>query len=129
MKAAVIRSYERGPEYEDFEEPIARSEEILVAVKAAALSRLVQAQASGKHYSSDGSFPFVPGGDGVGVCRTANEFTSPFRLRRLDRWRRGRRCRLRSVCRCLMIWMMSPRQQRRIQECPPAPLWWKERSL
>jgi NADPH:quinone reductase-like Zn-dependent oxidoreductase len=67
MKAAVVRNYERVPEYGDFEEPIARTGEILVAVKAAALSRLVQSQASGQHYSSDGRFPFVPGGDGVGV--------------------------------------------------------------
>ena len=67
MKAAIVRSYERDPEYGDFEEPIAKNDEILVTVKAAALSRLVQAQASGKHYSSDGRLPFVPGGDGVGV--------------------------------------------------------------
>jgi hypothetical protein len=48
MKAAIVRSYERDPEYGDFEEPIAKNEEILVTVKAAALSRLVQSQASGK---------------------------------------------------------------------------------
>jgi hypothetical protein len=42
MKAAIVRSYERGPEYGDFEEPIAKNDEILVTVKAAALSRLVQ---------------------------------------------------------------------------------------
>jgi NADPH:quinone reductase-like Zn-dependent oxidoreductase len=67
MKAAIVRSYERSPEYGDFEEPIARTDEIPVTVKAAALSRLVQSQASGQHYSSDGRFPFVPGVDGVGV--------------------------------------------------------------
>jgi NADPH:quinone reductase-like Zn-dependent oxidoreductase len=67
MKAAIVRSYERDPEYGDFEETIAKNGEILVTVKAAALSRLVQSQASGKHYSSDGCFPFVPGVDGVGV--------------------------------------------------------------
>jgi len=67
MKAAVVRCYERAPEYEDFEEPIAKNDEISITVKAAALSRLVQSQASGQHYSSDGRFPFVPGGDGVGV--------------------------------------------------------------
>jgi NADPH:quinone reductase-like Zn-dependent oxidoreductase len=67
MKAAIVRSYERGPEYGDFEEPIAKNDEILVTVKAAALSRVVRSQASGQHYSSDGRFPFVPGGDGVGV--------------------------------------------------------------
>ena len=42
MKAAIVRTYERVPEYGDFEEPIAKNDEILVTVKAAALSRLVQ---------------------------------------------------------------------------------------
>jgi hypothetical protein len=46
---------------------MAKTDETLVTVKAAALSRLVQSQASGQHYSSDGRFPFVPGVDGVGV--------------------------------------------------------------
>jgi NADPH:quinone reductase-like Zn-dependent oxidoreductase len=67
MKAAIIRSYQRGPEYGDFEEPLAKTGEVIVNVKAAALSRLVQAQASGQHYSSEGRFPFVPGTDGVGT--------------------------------------------------------------
>jgi NADPH:quinone reductase-like Zn-dependent oxidoreductase len=67
MKAAIVRSYERDTEYGDFEEPIAKNDEILVTVKAAALSRLVRSQASGKHYSSHGRIPFVPGGDGLGV--------------------------------------------------------------
>jgi NADPH:quinone reductase-like Zn-dependent oxidoreductase len=67
MKAAIVRSFEHFPEYGDFEEPVAKPGEVLVAVKAAAMSRLVQAQASGQHYSSDGHLPFVPGVDGVGV--------------------------------------------------------------
>jgi NADPH:quinone reductase-like Zn-dependent oxidoreductase len=67
MKAAIVSSYERVPEYGEFEEPMAKNNETLITVKAAALSRLVQAQAAGQHYSSDGRFPFVPGGDGVGV--------------------------------------------------------------
>jgi hypothetical protein len=122
MKAAIVRSYERGPEYGDFEEPIAKNDEILVTVKAAALSRLVQSQASGQHYSSNERFPFIPGVDGVGVCRTGSGCTLPFQLRRLDRWRRGLWCRLRSVCLCLTIWMTSPRRPRQILECPPALL-------
>ncbi len=39
----------------------------MVTVTAAALSNLVKAQASGKHYSSGKRFPFVPGNDGVGL--------------------------------------------------------------
>ena len=34
---------------------------------AAALSQLVRAQASGKHYSTSGQLPFIPGVDGVGT--------------------------------------------------------------
>ena len=67
MKAAIIRSYQDGVEYGDFEEPVAKTGEVIVKVKAAALSRLVRAQASGKHYSSEDRFPFVPGVDGVGT--------------------------------------------------------------
>jgi NADPH:quinone reductase-like Zn-dependent oxidoreductase len=62
LSGAILRTA-----FRDFEEPIAKTDEILVTVKAAALSRLVQSQASGQHYSSDGRFPFVPGMDGVGV--------------------------------------------------------------
>jgi len=67
MKAAIIRSYKEGVEYGDFEQPVAKTGEVIVKVKAAALSRLVRAQASGKHYSSEDRFPFVPGVDGVGT--------------------------------------------------------------
>jgi hypothetical protein len=39
MKAAIIRSYQDGVEYGDFEEPVAKTGEVIVKVKAAALSR------------------------------------------------------------------------------------------
>lgn len=67
MKAAIVTSFDRSPEYGDFPDPVAQPGEVLLTVKAAALSRLVQAQASGTHYSSEARFPFVPGVDGVGV--------------------------------------------------------------
>jgi NADPH:quinone reductase-like Zn-dependent oxidoreductase len=66
MKAAVVTSFDKAPEYGDFREPVAQLGEVLVRVSAAALSRLVRGQASGQHYSSGGSLPFVPGVDGVG---------------------------------------------------------------
>lgn len=66
MKAAVVEAFDRPPRYRDFDEPVARDGEILVAVRAAALSQLVRVQAAGKHYTS-GTPPFVPGADGVGV--------------------------------------------------------------
>jgi NADPH:quinone reductase-like Zn-dependent oxidoreductase len=66
MKAAVVEAFDRSPRYCEFAEPQARDDEVIISVRAAALSQLVRAQASGKHYTS-GKPPFVPGADGVGV--------------------------------------------------------------
>jgi NADPH:quinone reductase-like Zn-dependent oxidoreductase len=67
MKAAVVESFDGPPRYADFREPDADAGEMLVKVRAAALSNLVKGQASGKHYSSAGQLPLVPGNDGVGT--------------------------------------------------------------
>lgn len=67
MKAAVVETFQRPPHYRDFDEPVARADEVLVDVRAAALSQLVRAQAAGQHYSvRTADLPFVPGADGVG---------------------------------------------------------------
>lgn len=65
MKAAVVESFDRPPSYREFDEPLPREDEVLVSVRAAALTQLVRAQSSGRHYAS-GKPPFVPGADGVG---------------------------------------------------------------
>lgn len=65
MKAAVVHEFQSPPRYVDFDSPAAGPGEVLVRVSASALSQLVRAQASGKHYSS-GRPPLVPGVDGVG---------------------------------------------------------------
>ncbi len=65
MKAAVVETFDHPPRYRDFEEPVAQAGEVIVAVRAAALTQLARTQAAGKHYSS-GRPPFVPGADGVG---------------------------------------------------------------
>lgn len=67
MKAAIIESFDKAPRYAEFREPVAKHGEVLVHVRAAALSNLVKMQASGKHYSSHMEMPFVPGNDGVGM--------------------------------------------------------------
>ncbi|MDB5685532.1 MAG: zinc-binding alcohol dehydrogenase [Rhizorhabdus sp.] len=67
MKAALVIRAGQPPIYGDFAEPAAARDEALVTVTAAALSPLVRARASGKHYSSSGGFPFVAGVDGVGT--------------------------------------------------------------
>ncbi|WP_263263424.1 zinc-binding alcohol dehydrogenase family protein [Pseudomonas sp. RIT-PI-S] len=67
MKAAIVHSFDHPPRYGDIDAPQAAAGEVLVQVRAAALSQLVRAQASGKHYSSGKTLPVVPGADGVGV--------------------------------------------------------------
>ena len=67
MRAAVVEDFKAAPRFAEFAEPEASEGELLLTVKAAALSNLVRAQASGKHYSSGDTLPLVPGNDGVGV--------------------------------------------------------------
>jgi NADPH:quinone reductase-like Zn-dependent oxidoreductase len=67
MQAAVVESFGKAPRYTSFREPVAAEGEVLVKMRASALSNLVKGQASGKHYSSGGEMPFVPGSDGVGT--------------------------------------------------------------
>ncbi len=66
MKAAVVRSFDHPPRYEDFPPPTAVDGELLIGVSAAALSQLVRSQAAGQHYSSGKQLPLIPGVDGVG---------------------------------------------------------------
>ena len=66
MNAAIVRSFDAPPEFGAFDAPVPGPGKSLIHVRAAALSPLVKAQASGRHYSS-GSVPFVPGVDGVGM--------------------------------------------------------------
>jgi NADPH:quinone reductase-like Zn-dependent oxidoreductase len=67
MKAAVVSSFDHPPRYEDFPAPTATDrDEQVVDVIAAALSGRVRSQADGKHYTSTGELPLVPGIDGVG---------------------------------------------------------------
>ncbi len=66
MNAAIVHSFEAPPQFGTFTDPVPEAGTQLVTVTAAALSPLVRAQASGKHYSSKTRFPFVPGMDGIG---------------------------------------------------------------
>lgn len=69
MKAAIVTAPGKTPVYGDFQAPIASEGEELISVRAAALSNLTKARASGAHYSSTGMFPAVAGTDGVGLTR------------------------------------------------------------
>ncbi|MBO2025792.1 zinc-binding alcohol dehydrogenase family protein [Klebsiella pneumoniae] len=56
-----------GPVWADFIDPQPAPGQTLIDVRAAAISHVVKARASGRHYSFDGNLPFVPGIDGVGT--------------------------------------------------------------
>lgn len=66
MKAAVVRAAGASPVWGDIAAPAPATGERLIAVTAAALSHVVRARASGRHYSAGGAYPFVIGVDGVG---------------------------------------------------------------
>jgi NADPH:quinone reductase-like Zn-dependent oxidoreductase len=67
MNAAVVRSFDHPPRYEEFADPVARDEdEVVVEVLAAGLHPRVRSGANGTHYTSAGELPLVPGVDAVG---------------------------------------------------------------
>jgi len=67
MKAAVVRSFDTPPRYEDFPERVPKGrEELLIDVLAVGLHPRVRSQAAGSHYTSTGTLPLIPGVDGIG---------------------------------------------------------------
>jgi NADPH:quinone reductase-like Zn-dependent oxidoreductase len=67
MKAAVVRSFDHPPRYEEFADPVAGDEdEVVVEVLAAGLHPRVRSGANGTHYTSADDLPLVPGVDAVG---------------------------------------------------------------
>jgi NADPH:quinone reductase-like Zn-dependent oxidoreductase len=66
MKAAIVMEPGKTPVFADFDEPLPRVGEELIAVTASALSQVTKSRASGSHYTSPGSLPAVVGMDGVG---------------------------------------------------------------
>jgi NADPH2:quinone reductase len=69
MKAAVVHEAGGLPRYEDFPDPVAGDDEVLVRVRAVAVENVDKAVVAGTHYSS-GQFmaelPMIPCFDGVG---------------------------------------------------------------
>lgn len=66
MKAALVLQAGQAPVYSDFPAPDPSEGENSIAVTAASLSHVTRSRASGTHYSTASSFPFVVGVDGVG---------------------------------------------------------------
>ena len=66
MKAAVLRELGKPPRFEEFAEPTAGKDEVVVRVRAASLKAIDRQLASGSHYASPQELPVVCGTDGVG---------------------------------------------------------------
>ncbi len=68
MKAAILEKEGAIPEYADFPDPLPENDEqVLINVKAAAISQLDILKSGGKHYTHYPNFPIVVGLDGIGV--------------------------------------------------------------
>ena len=65
MHAAVVRSFDHPPRYEEVAAPQPAEGQILVDVLAVGLHPRVRSGANGSHYTSDGRLPMIPGVDGV----------------------------------------------------------------
>src|ERR1700761_5420081 len=65
MNAAVVTSFDEPPHYQPFPVPEPSGEEVLAEVLAVGLHPRVRSGAAGRHYTSSGSLPMIPGVDGV----------------------------------------------------------------
>ncbi|WP_029288587.1 zinc-binding alcohol dehydrogenase family protein [Cellulomonas sp. HZM] len=65
-EAAVVRSFDAPPRYEQIDVPDPTDREVALDVLAVGLHPRVRSGASGAHYTSSGRLPMVPGVDGVG---------------------------------------------------------------
>lgn len=69
MKAAVLHDFGEIPRYEDFPEPVAKNDGVLINVKAVALENVDKMMASGEHFASKqflSELPAIVGFDGIG---------------------------------------------------------------
>ncbi|MEU7858676.1 hypothetical protein [Nonomuraea sp. NPDC049141] len=67
ISAAVVSSFDHPPRYESYDLPAPGTEdEVVLDVLAVGLHPRVRTGASGRHYTSTGKLPMVPGVDGVG---------------------------------------------------------------
>jgi NADPH2:quinone reductase len=70
VKAAVLPEVGGVPRYEEFPDPVAGPDEVLVEVKAVAVENVDKLVAAGRHYASGqytAQLPAIPGFDGVGT--------------------------------------------------------------
>jgi NADPH:quinone reductase-like Zn-dependent oxidoreductase len=61
MKAAILRSADSLPGYDDFDEPPAEQGAEIVELVATGIHQLTRSVATGRHYGRDAVFPVIPG--------------------------------------------------------------------
>lgn len=66
MHAVTVTRPDTTPTWTTFADPVPDTGQVVVDVVAAGLHPRVRSQASGSHYTSEGTFPLIPGVDGVG---------------------------------------------------------------
>jgi len=67
MHAAVVRSFDHPPRYETWDTPVpAGPDQTRLDVLAVGLHPRVRTDAGGRHYTSTGALPMIPGIDGIG---------------------------------------------------------------
>ena len=66
MNAAVLHTFNEPPHFEQFPEPVAEDNEVIVHVRAAALKPIDKQMANRSHYAAYRKLPVVCGVDGVG---------------------------------------------------------------
>ena len=70
MKAAVLYHFGEAPRYEDFPDPVAGEDQLLIQVKAVALENIDKMMAQGSHFASRqflAELPAIVGFDGIGM--------------------------------------------------------------
>jgi NADPH2:quinone reductase len=70
MKAAVLHEIGGVPRYEDFPDPVAGEDEVIIDVRAVAVENVDKAIAAGTHYASrryTAQLPAIPAFDGIGT--------------------------------------------------------------
>ena len=65
MNAAVVTSFDEPPRYQQFPAPVPAGREVVADVLAAGLHPRVRTGAAGRHYTSTGTLPMIPGVDAV----------------------------------------------------------------
>jgi hypothetical protein len=101
VNAAVVSSFDHPPRWELFDLPApADEDQEVVDVLAVGLHPRVRNGASGKHYTSTGKLPLVPGIDGVGRRADGRMVYFVATTTWSVRWRPGPSSTAAAACRC-----------------------------